>query len=166
MMIENGRVKQLAFSNDAKKMNWFREDFIYADVKCPEEFVWDVSHNQEGDELATTVVIRNNGNHPYFTNEGSIGISFPLADLYTESSICMNYRCHTHVYCGENTSYIMALRMGGDAPHLGMVLTEGSFSGYSIDTAITAKIIGENVLLDDITKFPSGDTRINEVIIS
>ena len=26
----------------------------------------------------------------------------------------MKYRCHTHISCGEDISYIMALRMGGD----------------------------------------------------
>lgn len=136
MMIENEKTKQLIFSGDPKKMNWFRDDFPYADVKCSEEFTWSVSHEQQGDELTTTIAIKNNSIHPYFTNEGSIGISFPLPDMYTESSICMNYRCHAHIFCGENTSYVMALRMGGDAPHLGMVLTEGSLSGYSIERDI------------------------------
>ena len=28
---------------------------------------------------------------------------------------------------------MMALRMGGDAPHLGMVVTEGSIGGYSVE---------------------------------
>lgn len=132
-MTASNRMHQLIFSGDSKKMNWFREDYPYAEVKCPEEFSWEVFHEQQGDELTTTVAITNNSKHPYFTNKGSIGISFPLPDMYTESSICMNYRCHAHIHCGENTSYIMALRMGGDAPHLGMVLTEGSLSGYSIE---------------------------------
>lgn len=132
-MIENGKVKQLVFSEDAKKMNWFREDFPYAEVRCPEEFSWNVSHTRQGDELITEIIIKNEDRHSYFTNRGSIGISFPLSDMYKKDGICMNYCCHTHIFCGENTSYVMALRMGGDAPHLGMVLTEGSLSGYSIE---------------------------------
>lgn len=132
-MNESSAVTQLVFSGDPKQMNWFREDYRYADVKCPPEFTWNVSHERQGDELTTTVVIQNAGSHPYFTNKGSIGISFPLADLYKGSDICLNYCCHAHIFCGENTSYIMALRMGGAAPHLGMVLTEGSLCGYSIE---------------------------------
>lgn len=132
-MTVSNRMHQLIFSSDLKKMNWFREDYPYAEVKCPEEFSWEVFHEQQGDELTTTIAITNNSKHPYFTNKGSIGISFPLPDMYTDSSICMNYRCHAHIHCGGNTSYIMAMRMGGDAPHLGMALTEGSLSGYSIE---------------------------------
>lgn len=133
MMMENEKAAQLVFSGDSKGMNWFREDYPYAQVRCPGEFSWKAEHSRQGDELTTTITIKNNSIHPYFTNRGSIGISFPLPDHYTEAGICMDYRCHAHIFCGENTSYIMALRMGGEAPHLGMVLTEGSLSGYSVE---------------------------------
>lgn len=136
MMIEEGKVKELVFSRDAKKMNWLREDFPYAEVKCPEEFSWKVFHDQQGDELVTKIVLKNESHHSYFTNRGSIAISFPVPDMYKDSDTCLNYCCHTHIYCGENTSYIMALRMGGEAPHLGMALTEGSLSGYSVERDI------------------------------
>lgn len=131
--MEENRVRELVFSGDPKKMNWFREDFPYAEVKCPAEFSWKVSHSRQGDDLVTEFTIKNEGKHSYFTNRGSIAISFPLADTYTEGEKCLDYRCHAHIFCGENTSYIMALRMGGEAPHLGMVLTEGSLSGYSVE---------------------------------
>ena len=45
----------------------------------------------------------------------------------------MTNRCHAHIWCGEEITYVMALRMGGDAPHLGMVVTEGSIGGYSVE---------------------------------
>ena len=126
-------VKELVFSGDQKKMNWLRGDFPYANVKCPEEFTWTAMHERKGNELITTIAIQNNGRHAYFTNEGTIGISFPLVDMYDSSAICVDYRCHTHIFCGENTTYVMALRMGGEAPHLGMVVTQGSFVSYSVE---------------------------------
>lgn len=134
--MENQNINEFIFSNDPKKMNWFREDCSYAQVKCPDEFSWTVHHDRQGDELTTTIAIVNNSPHSYFTNRGTIGISFPMVDLYDASDICLDYRCHTHIFCGENTSYVMCLRMGGDAPHLGMVLTEGSLSGYSVERNI------------------------------
>ena len=134
--MEENRVREMVFSGDPKKMNWFREDFPYAEVKCPAEFSWKVSNSRQGDELVTEFIIKNEGRHSYFTNRGSIAISFPLADTYTEGEKCLDYRCHAHIFCGENTSYIMALRMGGEAPHFGMVLTEGSLSGYSVERDI------------------------------
>ena len=30
-----GNVKEIVFSKDPKQMNWLREDFPYAEVKCP-----------------------------------------------------------------------------------------------------------------------------------
>lgn len=128
-----GNVKEIVFSKDPKQMNWLREDFPYAEVKCPPEFSVEVQNEKDGDVLTTKVVISYNGAHPYFTNAGSIAISFPLQDRYADSVTCRDYRCHAHIFCGENTSYIMALRMGGAAPHLGMVLTKGSLSAYSME---------------------------------
>lgn len=128
-----GNVKEIVFSKDPKQMNWLREEFPYAEVKCPPEFSAEVQNEKDGDVLTTKIVVSYNGAHPYFTNAGSIGVSFPLQDRYTDSVTCRDYRCHAHIFCGENTSYIMALRMGGAAPHLGMVLTKGSLSAYSIE---------------------------------
>lgn len=128
-----GNVKEIVFSKDPKQMNWLREDFPYAEVKCPPEFSAEVQNEKDGDVLTTKIVVSYNGAHPYFTNAGSIGVSFPLQDRYTDSVTCGDYRCHAHIFCGENTSYIMALRMGGAAPHMGMVLTKGSLSAYSVE---------------------------------
>ena len=128
---------EFIFQTDEKKMNWFREDYPYAQVRCPDEFSWTVQNVREKDELTTTILIVNNSDHSYFTNIGTIGITFPMPDKYDATNICLDYRCHTHIFCGENTSYVMCLRMGGDAPHLGMVLTEGSLSGYSVERDLT-----------------------------
>lgn len=127
---------EFIFQTDEKRMNWFREDYPYAQVRCPDEFSWTVRNVRTGDELTTTIRIVNSGEHSYFTNIGTIGITFPMPDKYDAANICLNDRCHTHIFCGENTSYVMCLRMGGEAPHLGTVLTEGSLSGYSVERDI------------------------------
>lgn len=129
-------LKEFIFSNDEKQMNWVREDYPYAEVRCPKEFSWMVQNTREGDVLTTSIYIVNDSVHSYFTNIGTIGITFPMPDNYDATDVCLDYRCHTHIFCGENTSYVMCLRMGGDAPHLGMVLTEGSLSAYSIERDI------------------------------
>ena len=69
-----------------------------------------------------------------FTSLKDISIYTPFNDDYTcGAKACMTTKCHTHIWCGENISYVMCLRMGGEAPHLGLVLTEGSLSGYSVE---------------------------------
>ena len=155
-----GNVKEIVFSKDPKQMNWLREDFLYAEVKCPPEFLAEVQNEKDGDVLTTKIVVSYNGAHPYFTNAGSIGVSFPLQDRYTDSVTCRDYRCHAHVFCGENTSYIMALRMGGAAPHLGMVLTKGSLSAYSIerDLKLQSNDRGCFWLHPSTQEFAPGDT--------
>lgn len=127
---------KLVFANDPYGMNWLREDFVYGRVDCPEELSALVENRKDGDTLYTQLTITNNGEKPYFTDKTSIGIAIPLVDKYENSRVCMEKRCHTHIFCGGDISYICALRMGGEAPHLGMVLTKGSFSGYSIERNI------------------------------
>ena len=155
-----GNVKEIVFSKDPKQMNWLREDFPYAEVKCPPEFSAEVQNEKNGDVLTTKIVVSYNGAHPYFTNAGSIGVSFPLQDRYTDSVTCRDYRCHAHIFCGENTSYIMALRMGGAAPHLGMVLTKGSLSAYSMerDLKLQSNDRGCFWLHPSAQEFAPGDT--------
>lgn len=96
-----GNVKEIVFSKDPKQMNWLREDFPYAEVKCPPEFSAEVQNEKDGDVLTTKIVVSYNGAHPYFTNAGSIGVSFPLQDRYTDSVTCRDYRCHAHIFCGK-----------------------------------------------------------------
>lgn len=155
-----GNVKEIVFSKDPKQMNWLREDFPYAEVKCPPEFSAEVQNEKNGDVLTTKIVVSYNGAHTYFTNAGSIGVSFPLQDRYTDSVTCRDYRCHAHVFCGENTSYIMALRMGGAAPHMGMVLTKGSLSAYSVerDLKLQSNDRGCFWLHPSAQEFAPGDT--------
>ena len=42
----------------------------------------------------------------------------------------------------------MCLRMGGDAPHLGRVLTEGSLSGYSVEFRIVERSLPEDMCIE------------------
>lgn len=74
-----------------------------------------------------------------FTNEGKdavslydIGIYTPLNDNYPGAQECIHGRTNVQVWDGENAAYVNALRMGGAAPHLGLVVTEGSIKSYEV----------------------------------
>lgn len=112
--------------------NWLREDYEYAEVTCPGQLACTVDNRREGDVIRTEITLTNAGKKPFISHTGDIAIAFPLQDRYESSDICLKYRCHTHIFCGGDISYIMALRMGGEAPHLGMVLTRGSLACYSV----------------------------------
>lgn len=130
-------MKELIFSEDHYKMNWLRPDYAYGEVRCPRELSSRVENSREGDVITTKITIVNEGDKPVFTSIDSISVAFPLEDRYDSSDVCMTGRCHTHIFCGEDVGYIMALRMGGEAPHLGMVLTQGSLAHYSIRRDLT-----------------------------
>ena len=61
-----------------------------------------------------------------------MGIYTPYNDNYPDAKTCVESRCNTHIWTGENASYVFAERMGGEGPHLGLVLTEGSLKSYEI----------------------------------
>lgn len=133
------QIKEIIFKEDRYHMNWLREDFSYAAVKGPKELDYQVYHKKQGDCIHTEILFNNRQGKPVFTHTGSISVSFPLQDKYESSEVCMKYRCHTHIFCGEDVSYVMALRMGGDAPHLGMVVEEGSLSSYSVTRNVASR---------------------------
>ncbi len=126
-------IRELIFQDDPYGMNWLRQDYRYGEVRCPKGVESTISHRKEGDVVHTDIRFRNTTDKPIFTSLGDISIAFPLEDRYDSSQVCMRLRCHTHIFCGGEVSYVMALRMGGRAPHLGMVLTRGSLGGYSVE---------------------------------
>ncbi|MGN0315045.1 MAG: hypothetical protein ACI4EG_09695 [Fusicatenibacter sp.] len=126
-------MKQLIFSSDPYKMNWIREDFSYGEVACPADISVHREDHQEGDVYRTDFVFTNCSQKPVYTRVDSISIRFPMPDRYEGSDVCIPFRCNTHIFCGGPVSYVCALRMGGEAPHLGMVVTKGSLAGYSVE---------------------------------
>ena len=71
-----GNVKEIVFSKDPKQMNWLREDFPYAEVKCPPEFSAEVQNEKNGDVLTTKIVVSYNGAHPYLQMPEVLGFHF------------------------------------------------------------------------------------------
>lgn len=67
-----------------------------------------------------------------FLEQGNCGITVPFTDRYTDAEDCMINRCNTHIWCGHNTTYINALKMGLSDNNIGLVLTKGAIDSYSI----------------------------------
>ena len=66
-----------------------------------------------------------------FLNEHNCGIEVPFNDVYTDADDCSVHRCNTHIWCGMESTYINALRMGISNSNLGLVVNKGSFGNYS-----------------------------------
>lgn len=130
-------VKEIVFAGEPYGMNWLREDFVYGEVLCPPELEAVSESVWEGEILTTVFSIKNMTEKPFFTSLSDIGLRLPLQDKYEDSDTCVRKRCHTHIFCGRDISYVYALRMGGEAPHFGLVVTEGSLGGYSVERDIS-----------------------------
>lgn len=62
----------------------------------------------------------------------NIGIFTPWNDNYPNSKECIPRRANVHIWDGLSAAYVCAIRMGADAPHLGLKLNEGSIIGYDV----------------------------------
>lgn len=81
--------------------------------------------------LLESYTFQNAGALPLYLPVGSIAILTPFFDQYPDALRSLSSRCHTHVWMGGTCSWINATRMGGESPHLGLALTEGSLACYS-----------------------------------
>lgn len=121
----------MVLRNDRYRMNWTEGTAKWGTVHMPETLRCTVNQKQEGDICYERYVFTNISKKDVFTSLKDISIYTPFNDDYIDPGLCMTQRCHTHIWCGDDVSYIMALRMGGEPPHLGLVLTEGGIGGYS-----------------------------------
>jgi len=127
----------MILNNDKYKMDWTDGAVKWGTVKLPKTLKCEVSRNDDGDIVYEKYTFTNISDKDVFTSLKDISIYTPFNDNYTDAKTCMTNRCHTHIWCAENVTYVMTLRMGGEPPHLGLVLTEGSIGGYSVERDIS-----------------------------
>ena len=126
-------MKAFINENDKYKMNWVQGDTEWGTVKAPEGIEVSVDSRAEGNVIVETYRFTNRTDKDIFTSLKDISIYTPFPDDYPDAATCMTNRCHAHIWCGGNVSYVMAVRMGGEGPHLGLALTQGSLGGYSVE---------------------------------
>ncbi|MDR2135911.1 MAG: hypothetical protein LBO76_04775, partial [Treponema sp.] len=120
--------------DDPYAMNWVEGRSPWGSIQIPENVCATISRAfTPAGTLKETYTFANWAAYPIFTCLRDISIFTPFNDSYHEAALCMKNRCHAHIWCGGTSSYVMCLRMGGEAPHLGMVLTGGKLGGYSVE---------------------------------
>lgn len=90
----------------------------------------DVKRRMEGADLLEEYSFQNRGTKEVALSD--IGVYTPFNDNYPDAKTCVSARAHAHIWAGEHGSYVNAVHMGGKAPHLGLVLTNGSVTNYEI----------------------------------
>lgn len=126
-------MEEFVLQNDPARMNWVEGYIEWGTVRCAAPLRVETEQVREGDILRERYTFINETNREVFTKLTDIAIYATFNDDYTTARECMHHKCHTHIWCGGAVSYVMALRMGGEAPHLGLVLTEGALGGYSVE---------------------------------
>lgn len=85
-----------------------------------------------------TYKFQNHGDSPLnlaAKGETSLAIYTPFNDHYTNTAEALRFRTHAHVWAnGGSSSWVKLSQMGGHGRDLGLVLTKGSLSGYSIES--------------------------------
>lgn len=154
----------IRFSDDPSRMNWLRPDHPYAAVSTPSGIESTVHLLRDGDTIVTTVQLGNATSKTITTAVGDIGITLPLEDRYydeTDDNYSIEHHCNAHLFCGGTCSWVLALRMSGKAPHLGLVFTEGAIADYSTsrDFVKYSNDRGCFVLHPEAMEFTPGQTR-------
>lgn len=126
-------MQEFIFENDPYHMNWVESDAEWGTAKLPKGLTLSQCARPLKDGISEAYTFTNTTDRYIFTGLRDVAIYTPFSDRYESAEICMTNRCHTHIWCGGDVTYIMALRMGGEAPHFGLALTEGSIGGYSIE---------------------------------
>jgi hypothetical protein len=132
-------MKEFISPSDKFKMNWIEGTTQWGTVKCPEGMTVEITRTEEENGLRETYVFKNATDIDMITCQGEIGIYTPFNDDYTSSEICVKTRCHTHIFTGEDVAYVMALRMGGMPPHLGLTVLKGSIVNYSVERDLSKR---------------------------
>ena len=73
-----------------------------------------------------------------FTNEeffcrGDLAITASFSDMYDTAGVALKHCCHAHIWCGGDSSYVQLTRMGVSELNVGMMVTEGDLSCYSVN---------------------------------
>jgi hypothetical protein len=97
----------------------------------PFDLVLKQSLSSEG-KLLQSYTLRNTSAVPVSLAEGDFGIRIPLPDNYPDAATALTERSNVHVWTGGSVAWVEAIRMNGHGPHLGLVLTEGALTAYSI----------------------------------
>ncbi|AEF81787.1 hypothetical protein [Leadbettera azotonutricia] len=151
----------LRHPGDSYAMNWIEGSKPWGTIISPEGISSAQSREiTPAGAVKESYTFANTAKFPVFTVLGDIGIYAPFNDSYDEASICLKNRCHAHIWCGGTSSYAMCLRMNGQGPHLGLILTKGSLGAYSVerDLSLSSNDRGDFILHPAPIKLESGET--------
>ena len=178
----SGGIASLKNKNDEFSMNWVEGSAVWGTVKDSKLLFFELtdagmrakfSHRKfkvsveriiKDNKLIESYTFINNSAVSVSAGRGEIGIYTTFNDSYDSAEICMTQRCNTHIWCGENTTWVNALKMGASDINLGLVLTKGSIDCYSVerDTDKASNDRGDFILHPQAFSLAPGESRVVE----
>ena len=143
----SGCIRSITLPDDEYAMNWCADDGLWGRIHGKDlKLVSCVSDQKSSESVYSDGRLsvrfeRGFGKNGNFTekcvitnvsptvicvNRDNFGIEFPFNDRYTNADECMVRHCDTHIWCGHDTAWINALKMGASKLNLGVFFTEGS----------------------------------------
>lgn len=173
----SGGVDSITIDNDERHLNWvagtvgfgtpygtfYTETFSKLDngVEVIYEYYSDgitlkVERKNIGDKYRETYTFTNSDDKEVVELKADkIGIYAPFNDSYDIAEVSLNRRCHAHIWCGGNCTYIYGLRMNGEEGNVGLVLTKGYIESYGVERNNNSNDRGDFILyLNEMTLEP------------
>ena len=147
---ENGGLKSLVLNDDPASMNWIEGvgtwgvplDFRFLGMEEQgnsllsryqlDTLELEVTRTMEEGLLRERFTFRNTGTFDLYFQRGGISLYTTFNDSYESAEICIAERCHTHLWCGGENSYVHATKMSPFPIELALILTEGALDAYSV----------------------------------
>ena len=82
--------------------------------------------------LEESYTFTNSAAYPVYFLRGHLGILATFNDSYARASVSETQRCHAHIWCGGENSWVRALKMGPYPTELALVLRKGDLDAYSV----------------------------------
>ena len=109
-----------------------RDGAAYVSRYVSDHLSAEVRREVTADALEETYVFTNTEKYPLYFLRGDLGILATFNDSYAEASVCETKRCHAHIWCGGENSWVRALKMGPFPTELALVLQDGDLDAYSV----------------------------------
>lgn len=125
-----------SFMVDGKKYTWATQSsfFLSGDTSVwtyvVEPLQVTVKRYPDGDAFCETYCWKNIATTEVKVTDCTVYT--PFNDNYPDSHTCVTTRCNAHIWAQGGHAYVCAFRMGNQAPHLGLVVTQGALKGYGV----------------------------------
>lgn len=153
----NGYLQSLYIKNS--NVNWVEgSKHFWGECVHPKNFILTTNRKIIDNVLKEEYIFTNITDEIITFEVGELGIWATFNDSYEGSLICKDQKCHAHIWLGGTSSWINAMAMKSEPPHLGLMLTKGSLITYSVERENSSNDRGDILLLSDKQTVKPGES--------